>query len=166
MKKGLFKASEVNLRRSKQLVTKWHTDLDRKHQTVSWHDCDTISDGGKKTVKSLKCAVCNKFKASIRGRCNSSKRWIVSSYLFSVHEQRQRSRSVGSAHTQHAASEERARNSCRPRSHLICPYCAGTVQTTCTRERLAQKEVGYIIHLTILSKRLTKIEFVRTCVLA
>ena len=47
---------------------KWRTDLDRDHQTVSWLDCDTVSEGRKKVVQRLKCSVCSKFKASIRGR--------------------------------------------------------------------------------------------------
>ena len=55
----------------------WRTDLDRDHQTVSWLDCDTVSEGGKKVVQRLKCSVCSKFKASIRGRRNFNDRWIV-----------------------------------------------------------------------------------------
>ena len=56
---------------------KWRTDLDHDHQTVSWLDCDTVSEGGKKVVQRLKCSVCSKFKASIRGRHNFNDRWIV-----------------------------------------------------------------------------------------
>ena len=56
---------------------KWRTDLDRDHQTVSWLDCDTVSEGGKKVVQRLKCSVCSKFKVSIRGRRNFNDRWIV-----------------------------------------------------------------------------------------
>ena len=55
----------------------WRTNLDRDHHTVSWLDCDTISEGGKKVVQRLKCSVCSKFKASIRGRRNFNNRWIV-----------------------------------------------------------------------------------------
>ena len=52
-------------------------DLDQEHHTVSWLDCDTIADGGKRIVKCLKCSVCSKFKVSIIGRCNFSEQWIV-----------------------------------------------------------------------------------------
>ena len=55
----------------------WRTDLDRDHHTVSWLDGDTVSEGGKKVVQRLKCLVCSKFKASIRGRRNFNDRWIV-----------------------------------------------------------------------------------------
>ena len=61
-----------------EMFKKWRTDLDRDHQTVSWLDCDTVSEGGKKVVQQLKCLVCSKFKASIRGRRNFNDRWIVS----------------------------------------------------------------------------------------
>ena len=37
----------------------------------------TVSEGGKKAVKRLRCSVCSKFKVGIRGGCNFSERWIV-----------------------------------------------------------------------------------------
>ena len=67
-------------KRSVTYVTfkKWRTDLDHDHQTVSWLDCDMVSESGKKVVQRLKCSVCSKFKASISGRRNFNDRWIVS----------------------------------------------------------------------------------------
>ena len=54
-------------------------DLDQEHHTgtVSWLDCNTIVDGGKRIVKRLKCSVCSTFKVSIIGRCNFSEQWIA-----------------------------------------------------------------------------------------
>ena len=81
MKRGPGKAieSEPAQKRAVTYETfkKWRTELDREYQTVSWLDCDTVSEGGKKAVKRLRCSVCSKFKASIRGGRNFSERWIV-----------------------------------------------------------------------------------------
>ena len=71
MKRGASQASEDEPARKRavsyETFKKWRVDLDRKHHTVSWLDCDTIADGGKRTVKHLKCLVCSKFKSSIMG---------------------------------------------------------------------------------------------------
>ena len=81
MKRGPSKASEGGPAQKRavsyETIKNWRMDLDRDYQTVSWLDCDTVSEGGKKAVKRLKCSVCSKFKASIRGRRNFSERWII-----------------------------------------------------------------------------------------
>ena len=82
MKRGPGKATEGEPAQ-KRAVTyetfkKWCTELGHEYQTVSWLDCDTVSEGRKKAVKRLRCSVCSKFKASIRGGRNFSERWIVS----------------------------------------------------------------------------------------
>ena len=76
MKRGPGKATEGEPAQ-KRAVTyetfkKWRTELDRENQTVLWLDCDTVSEGGKKAVKRLRCSVCSTFKASIRGKHNFS----------------------------------------------------------------------------------------------
>ena len=58
MKRGPSKASEGEPAQKRavsyETIKKWRTDLDRDYQTVSWLDCDTVSEGGKKAVKRLK----------------------------------------------------------------------------------------------------------------
>ena len=55
---------------------KWQRELDRECQTLSWLDCQTGMEGGKKIVEKLKCKVCTKFVDKIRGRKNFSDKWI------------------------------------------------------------------------------------------
>ncbi len=67
-----------NKKRSVTYATfqKWCQDFDREIQTLSWLDCNTIFyKDGKKIVTHLKCSICTKFKANIKGRRNYSARW-------------------------------------------------------------------------------------------
>ena len=74
MKRRPSTAAEVEPAQKRSVT---YETLDRDHHTVSWLDCDTVSEGGKKVVQRLKCSVCSKFKASIRGRRNFNDRWII-----------------------------------------------------------------------------------------
>ena len=56
---------------------KWQRDLDREYQTMSWLDCSSEKERGKKVVTQLKCKVCSEFVERIRGRKNFSDKWIV-----------------------------------------------------------------------------------------
>ena len=81
MKRGPGKVTEGEPAQ-KRAVTyetfkKWRTELDREYQTMSWLNCDTVSEGGKKAVKRLRCSVCSTFKVSIGGERNFSEQWIV-----------------------------------------------------------------------------------------
>ena len=81
MKRGPSKASEGEPAQKRavsyETFKMWRTVLDREYQTVSWLDCEAVPESGKKAVKRLKCSVCSKFKANIRGRRNFSERWII-----------------------------------------------------------------------------------------
>ena len=46
---------------------KWQHDLDREYQTMSWLDCSSEKECGKKVVTQLKCKVCSEFVERIRG---------------------------------------------------------------------------------------------------
>ena len=56
---------------------KWQRDLDREYQTMTWLDCSSEKERGKKVVVQLKCKVCSGFVEKIRGRKNFSEKWIV-----------------------------------------------------------------------------------------
>ena len=51
--------------------------MDKECQTVTWLDCDTEVQAGKRFVTKLRCSVCTKFKVKIVGRRNFSERWIT-----------------------------------------------------------------------------------------
>ena len=56
---------------------KWQRDFDREYQTMSWLDCSTEKERGKKVVDKLNCKVCSEFVDRIRSRKNFSDKWIV-----------------------------------------------------------------------------------------
>ena len=40
---------------------KWQRDFDKDLNTMSWLDCNTTMDGGKKMVERLKCKICMRY---------------------------------------------------------------------------------------------------------
>ena len=56
---------------------KWVSELDKSLQTLTWLDCETKSEGGKRVVSKLKCKICEKFVSKICGRKHFSDKWIV-----------------------------------------------------------------------------------------
>ena len=42
--------------------SKWKVDMDKECQTVTWLNCDTEVQAGKRFVTKLRCSVCTKFK--------------------------------------------------------------------------------------------------------
>ena len=56
---------------------KLQRDLDREYQTMTWLDCSSEKERGKKVVVQLKCKVCNDFVEKIRGSKNFIEKWIV-----------------------------------------------------------------------------------------
>jgi len=59
------------------ICKKWQHDLDREYQTLSWLDCSSETERGKKVVAQLKCKACTEFVERIRGRKNFSDKWIA-----------------------------------------------------------------------------------------
>ncbi len=55
----------------------WQRDFDRECKTLTWLECATAIENGKKVVKKLKCSVCTQFEDRIMGRKNFSNKWIV-----------------------------------------------------------------------------------------
>ena len=55
----------------------WKRELDREYQTMSWLDCSSEYESGKKMVSQLKCLVCSKFVERIRASKNFSDKWII-----------------------------------------------------------------------------------------
>ena len=71
-------AGNAKKRVTHDMFTKWQRDFDRECQTMTWLDCETGTESGKKVVEKLKCRVhvCTKFVDKIRGRKNFSDKWI------------------------------------------------------------------------------------------
>ena len=59
------------------IFSKWKVDMDKECQTVTWLDCDTEVQAGKRFVTKLRCSVCTKFKMKLKGQRNFSERWIT-----------------------------------------------------------------------------------------
>ena len=41
---------------------KWASEFDNDFKTLTWLDCETTYDDGKKIVSQLKCSICAKFQ--------------------------------------------------------------------------------------------------------
>ena len=64
-------------------------DLDHKYQTMTWLDCSSKKERGKKVVVQLKCKVCSDFVEKHQREKNFSEKWIVgadSVRLCNVHD--------------------------------------------------------------------------------
>ena len=140
MKRGPGKVTEGEPAQ-KRAVTyetfkKWRTELDREYQTMSWLNCDTVSEGGKKAVKRLRCSVCSTFKVSIGGERNFSEQWIVGAD--SVRASNVKDHAQLDQH-RHAAKKEQGRAA----GLGVASYApiAGIVEAACRRERRSQEEV-------------------------
>ena len=57
--------------------TKWQRDYDREWQTLTWLECQSEMEHGKKLVKKLSCRICTKYQDHIKGRKNFSEKWIT-----------------------------------------------------------------------------------------
>ena len=51
--------------------------MDKECRTVTWFDCDTEVQSGKRFVTKLRCSVCTKLKMKLKGWRNLSERWIT-----------------------------------------------------------------------------------------
>ena len=54
--------------------SKWKVDMDKECQTVTWLDCDTEVQAGKRFVTKLRCSVCQNETQGLR---YFSERWIT-----------------------------------------------------------------------------------------
>jgi len=44
---------------------KWKRDLDKELKTVTWLECETVIESGRKVVRARKCSICSKYKSRI-----------------------------------------------------------------------------------------------------
>ena len=51
---------------------KWQCDFDKDLNTMSWLNCNTTMDGGKKMVERLKYKICTRYESRIERRKNYS----------------------------------------------------------------------------------------------
>ena len=56
---------------------KWKRDLDKELKTVTWLECETVIESGRKVVRARKCSICSKYKSRIESFRNFSIKWIV-----------------------------------------------------------------------------------------
>ena len=80
MKQASSSSSEPTPKKRKVAVItyrKWREDFDKELKTVTWLDCKSEIESGKKVVKRLKCSVCMRFRSRIMHQRNFSDCWIV-----------------------------------------------------------------------------------------
>ena len=77
---GSSTSSESEAKRrcvSNDTFVKWQREYDREWQTLSWLDCESGLECGKKLVTKLSCSVCTKYLDQFKGRKNFSEKWIT-----------------------------------------------------------------------------------------
>ena len=81
MKRAISSSSSSDSDAKKRRVTydtftKWKRDYDRELQTLTWLNCHSQFDSGKRVVTKLSCSICSKYQDKIKGRKNFSEKWI------------------------------------------------------------------------------------------
>ena len=56
---------------------KWKRNLDKECKTITWLECETVMECGRKMMRALKCSVCTKFRTRIESSRNFSDKWIL-----------------------------------------------------------------------------------------
>ena len=75
-------ASEAKKRRgTHDTFMKWQREYDRELYTLSWLDCQSEFEHGKKVVTKLSCSVCSKYQDKIKGRKMIKKRKAINGSL-------------------------------------------------------------------------------------
>ena len=75
---SISSASEAKKRRvTYSTFAKWQRDCNHELQTLTWLNCESEFDHGKKIVTKLSCSVCSKYRDKIKGRKNFSDKWIT-----------------------------------------------------------------------------------------
>ena len=90
---------------------KWQRDFDRESCTMTWLDCDTAAEGGKKVVEKLKCKVCTRFADNISCIRNSATKWIVGTDSVCTSNVHDHARNDQHKHTMSLLAKERAESS-------------------------------------------------------
>ena len=101
-------AGNAKKRVTHDTFTKWQRDFDRESQTMTWLDCETGTESGKKIVEKLKCRVCTKFVDKIRGRKNFSDKWICGADSVRTSNVRDHARNDQHTHAMSLLKKERA----------------------------------------------------------
>ena len=55
---------------------KWQRDFDKDFQSLTWLDCVTTFQSGKKVFIALRCSVCSRFKERVQSSRNFRDKWI------------------------------------------------------------------------------------------
>ena len=95
---------------------KWQRELDREYQTMSWLDCSSEYENGKKVVSQLKCKVCCKFVERIRASKNFSDKKIVGADSVRVSNVRDQVQSDQHAHAMMLLKKQLAKSAGLPLS--------------------------------------------------
>ena len=78
---------------------------------MTWLDCETVTEGGKRVVKKLKCKVCSRFADKISGRRNFSNKWIVGAESVRTSNVRDHAQNDQHKHAMSLLNKERAESS-------------------------------------------------------
>ena len=125
--------------------TKWQRDLDRDCQTMTWLDCETMTESGKKVVEKLKCKVCTEFVDKIRGRKNFSDKWICGADSVRTSNVRDHAHNDQHTHALSLLKKQRAQASGLGQ-HRMLPSRRPSIRYRKTRERLKVKfDIAYFI---------------------
>ena len=139
-------AGNAKKRMTHDTFTKWQRDFDRESQTMTWLDCETGTESGKKIVEKLKCRVCTKFVDKIRGRENFSDKWICGADFVRTSNVRDHARNDQHTHAMSLLKKERAEASgLAPASYAPIAKAFNTLPED-ERERLKVKfDIAYFV---------------------
>ena len=101
-------AGSTKKRVTHETFVKWKRNLDRECQTMTWLDCETGMESGKKIVEKLKCKVCTEFVDKIRGRKHFSNKWICGADSVSTSNVRDHSHNDQHSHAMSLLKKQRA----------------------------------------------------------
>lgn len=132
--------------------SKWKVDMDKECQTVTWLDCDTEVQAGKRFVTKLRCSVCTKFKVKIEGQRNFSECWITGAESVRNSNIRDHARSDQHERAMNLLKRERAIASNAPTSSYAPIAQALSTISVGEREQLRRKfDIAYFLAIEKLS---------------
>ena len=151
---GTASAPEAKRKVAYATFSKWKVDMDKECQTVTWLDCDTEVQAGKRFVTKLRCSVCTKFKTKIVGRRNFSGRWIAGAESVHSSNIQDHARSDQHEHAMNLIKREQAIVSNAPTSSYAPIAQVLNTLSEGEREQLRRKfDIAYFLAIEKLSFR-------------
>ena len=127
---------------------------------MSWLDCSTEYEGGKKVVSRLKCRVCSEFVDRIRGSKNFSDKWIVGADSVRVSNIHDHAKSGQHAHAMMLLKKQHAKSAGLPPS-TYAPIAKAF--TTLSNEERGKLRVKFDIAHFVATEKLPFIKYLQIC---